>query len=65
MTDVESSAAMARRRALAAVIGTAFGVGISIGAVVPLLALNLELRGYDAAAIGANAAMFPDRKSVV
>ena len=50
---------MARRRALAAVIGTAFGVGISIGAVVPLLALNLELRGYDAAAIGANAAMFP------
>ncbi|HNB29388.1 MAG TPA: MFS transporter [Alphaproteobacteria bacterium] len=59
MTDVESSAAMARRRALAAVIGTAFGVGISIGAVVPLLALNLELRGYDAAAIGANAAMFP------
>ena len=59
MTDVDSSAATARHRALAAVIGTAFGVGISIGAIVPLLALNLESRGYDAAAIGANAAMFP------
>ncbi len=48
-----------RRRALAAVIGTAFGVGVSIGAIVPLLSLNLEQRGYDAAAIGVNAAMFP------
>ncbi len=59
MTDLDSSAAPARRQALAAVIGTAFGVGISIGAIVPLLALNLEARGYDAAAIGVNAAMFP------
>ncbi len=59
MTDLDSSAASARRRALAAVIGTAFGVGVSIGAVVPLIALDLEARGYDAAAIGANAAMFP------
>lgn len=59
MTDLEFSAASARRRALAAVIGTAFGVGVSIGAIVPLIALDLELRGYDAAAIGANAAMFP------
>ena len=48
-----------RNRALAAVIGTAFGVGISVGAVVPLLSLNLERRGFDATEIGINAAMFP------
>lgn len=48
-----------RRRALTAIIGTAFGVGVSVGAIVPLLALNLESRGYDAVAIGINAAMFP------
>src|SRR5262245_21441410 len=46
-------------RALTAVIGTAFGVGIAIGAVVPLLSLNLERRGFDATEIGINAAMFP------
>lgn len=48
-----------RRRALTAIIGTAFGVGIAVGAMVPLLALNLEQRGHDATAIGVNAAMFP------
>ncbi len=48
-----------RHRALTAVIGTAFGVGIAVGAVVPLLSLNLEQRGFDAAEIGINAAMFP------
>lgn len=48
-----------RTRALVAVIGTAFGVGVSVGAVVPLLSLNLERRGFDAAEIGVNAAMFP------
>jgi MFS family permease len=48
-----------RNRALAAVIGTAFGVGVSVGAVVPLLSLNLEQRGFDATEIGVNAAMFP------
>jgi MFS family permease len=48
-----------RGRALAAVIGTAFGVGVSVGAVVPLLSLNLEQRGFDATEIGINAAMFP------
>ncbi|HJR21208.1 MAG TPA: MFS transporter [Dongiaceae bacterium] len=48
-----------RGRALAAVIGTAFGVGVSVGAVVPLLSLNLERRGFDATEIGVNAAMFP------
>lgn len=51
--------ARSRNLALAAVIGTAFGVGIAVGAVVPLLSLNLEQRGFDAAAIGLNAAMFP------
>jgi MFS family permease len=48
-----------RNRALAAVIGTAFGVGVSVGAIVPLLSLNLEQRGFDATEIGVNAAMFP------
>ncbi len=48
-----------RNRALAAVIGTAFGVGVSVGAIVPLLSLILEQRGFDATAIGINAAMFP------
>lgn len=48
-----------RHRALTAVIGTAFGVGIAVGAVVPLLSLNLEQRGFNAFAIGFNAAMFP------
>jgi MFS family permease len=48
-----------RSRALAAVIGTAFGAGVSFGAVVPLLSLNLEQRGFDAAEIGINIAMSP------
>jgi MFS family permease len=51
--------ARSRNRALTAVIGTAFGVGVAVGAVVPLLSLNLEQRGFDAAEIGINAAMFP------
>lgn len=59
MASPDHIAARQRRRALAAIIGTAFGVGISIGAVVPLLSLILEQRGHDAAAIGVNAAMFP------
>lgn len=59
MIAPDPSQVQPRRRALAAVIGTAFGVGISIGAIVPLLSLNLEQRGHDAAEIGVNAAMFP------
>jgi MFS family permease len=51
--------ARSRHRALTAVIGTAFGVGVSVGAVVPLLSLNLEQRDFNAFAIGFNAAMFP------
>jgi len=49
----------ARQRGLAGVIGTAFGVGVAVGAIVPLLSLLLEQRGYDAAEIGINAAMAP------
>lgn len=55
----DTSEARLRNRALAAVIGTAFGIGVSVGAVVPLLSLILEHRGFDATAIGLNAAMFP------
>ena len=51
--------ARSRNRALFAVIGTAFGVGVSVGAVVPLLALILEQRGFRGFAIGFNSAMFP------
>lgn len=49
----------ARQRGLAGVIGTAFGVGVAVGAIVPLLSLLLEQRGYDATEIGINAAMAP------
>ena len=35
------------------------GVGIGMGALVPLMALSLAARGIDAAVIGLNAAMFP------
>lgn len=60
MTSLEHTLdTRSRHRALTAVIGTAFGVGVSVGAVVPLLSLNLEQRGFDAAEIGINAAMFP------
>ncbi|MGH6931486.1 MAG: MFS transporter [Dongiaceae bacterium] len=44
---------------LAAIIGCAFGVGIAIGALMPLIALTLESQGYSAALIGINSAMFP------
>jgi MFS family permease len=60
MTAMEDiGARRTRRRSLAGVIGTAFGVGVAVGAVVPLLSLLLEQRGYDAAEIGINAAMSP------
>jgi MFS family permease len=59
ISDLASLDSLSRNRALAAVIGTAFGVGVSIGAIVPLLSLNLEHRGFDAFAIGFNTAMFP------
>src|SRR5262249_22983386 len=48
-----------RGRSLAAVIAGVFGVGVSFGALVPLMTLILESRGIDAATIGLNSAMFP------
>ncbi|MDF2764997.1 MAG: major facilitator superfamily 1 [Rhodospirillales bacterium] len=48
-----------RWRSLVAVIASVFGVGVSFGALVPLIALILERRGVDAAVIGLNSAMFP------
>jgi MFS family permease len=56
MTVVDNRA---RQRSLAGVIGTVFGVGVAIGAIVPLLSLLLEQRGYSAAEIGVMAAMTP------
>ncbi|MFZ5792018.1 MAG: MFS transporter [Pseudomonadota bacterium] len=48
-----------RRKSLAAVIASAFGAGITMGSLLPLLSLLLERQGFDAALIGLNAAMFP------
>jgi MFS family permease len=60
MAAVEDiGARRARQRGLAGVIGTTFGVGVAVGAIVPLLSLLLEQRGYNAAEIGINAAMAP------
>jgi hypothetical protein len=48
-----------RRQSLAAIIGTAFGVGIAVGAIVPLVSLSLARDGYNALMIGINSAMLP------
>ena len=48
-----------RRQSLAAIIGTAFGVGIAVGAIVPLVSLSLSRDGYNALMIGINSAMLP------
>jgi MFS family permease len=48
-----------RRLSLLAVNVCTLGVGIGLGALVPLMALRLAARGVDAAVIGLNAAMFP------
>src|SRR5215813_6614079 len=48
-----------RRQSLAAIIGTAFGVGVAVGAIVPLVSLSLAARGYNALTIGINSAMLP------
>lgn len=55
----EQLATPGRKWTLAAVVRTALGAGVSFGAVVPLLSLNLQQRGFDAAEIGINAAMAP------
>jgi len=48
-----------RWRSLAAVIVGSFGVGLLVGAAIPLIALRLEAQGVDATWIGINTAMFP------
>jgi MFS family permease len=48
-----------RNQSLAAIIGTAFGVGVAVGAIVPLVSLSLERDGYNALMIGINSAMLP------
>ncbi len=48
-----------RRLSLLAVNLCVLGVGTGLGALVPLMALNLERRGVEAAVIGLNSAMFP------
>ncbi len=59
MASVEMMSERSRWQSLAAVIGSAFAVGISVGAVIPLLSLALEQRGTGAFWIGINTAMFP------
>src|SRR5947199_323407 len=48
-----------RWRSLIAVIGSVFGVGVSFGALVPLMSLTLERHGVDSTGIGLNSSMFP------
>ncbi len=48
-----------RRRSLAAIVGSVFGVGIAYGALTPLLSLRLEAAGVDSLVIGLQGAMFP------
>ncbi len=48
-----------RWRSLAAIISASFGVGMMLGAIVPLITLRLEAQGVEAFWIGVNAAMVP------
>jgi MFS family permease len=48
-----------RRRSLAAVVGSVFGVGVAYGALIPLVSLRLEAAGVDSWLIGLQGAMFP------
>jgi MFS family permease len=48
-----------RIQSLTAIISTAFGVGVAVGAVVPLVAESLAQDGYDRVMIGINSAMLP------
>ncbi len=47
----------ARRASLTAIIASTFGVGVNLGVLTPLVALNLERDGVDVTLIGLNAAM--------
>jgi len=48
-----------RRRSLAAIVCSVFGVGVAYGAVTPLISLRLEAAGVDSLLIGLLGAMFP------
>jgi MFS family permease len=48
-----------RRRSLAAVVGSVFGVGVAYGALIPLVSLRLEAAGVHSLWIGIQGAMFP------
>jgi len=48
-----------RKQSLAAIIGTAFGVGVAVGAIVPLVSFSLARDGYNALLIGINSALLP------
>jgi MFS family permease len=48
-----------RRRSLAAVVGSVFGVGVAYGALIPLISLRLEADGVEPLLIGIQGAMFP------
>ena len=57
--SVEALTPRQLRLSLGAVIASVFGVGVSFGAVVPLITLLLERQGVSTTVIGLNAAMFP------
>jgi MFS family permease len=48
-----------RWRSLVAVIASVFGVGVAVGALVPLMSIVLEARGVGTVLIGVNSAMLP------
>lgn len=53
MSVAASLSGPARRLSLAAILCSAFGVGITIGLSIPLVAILLEAEGYDRTTIGA------------
>jgi len=57
--EIEALTPGRRRLSLLAVNLCVLGVGVGIGALVPLMALRLAERGVGATVIGLNAAMFP------
>jgi MFS family permease len=48
-----------RTRSLVAVISAVFGIGVAVGAIVPLISLLMERQGYSSVVIGLNSLMFP------
>ena len=48
-----------RTRSLFAVISAVFGIGVAVGAIVPLISLLMERQGYSSVVIGLNSLMFP------